>query len=221
MAWPGRERLTGLLRGPPPALPAWLDRIAEAWAATAPRPRIVIAGLTVALAVAAGEARVLAAEQRWGGPAVDVLVATTDVPAGAVPDLRAVAVPPALVPERPATTPPDDASLALPLPAGAVLTEQHLDPRGPAAGLDPDLRVVPLAVEASWGVTAGGWVDVWVLGVGEQPAELVAERRPVIALDVDDAGATTALVGVAEQEVGPTTTGLAVGRVLLSHAPHP
>lgn len=218
------DSLQGLahrLRGPPVALPRPLDRLADAWAALGPRPRLLIAALAIAVGVAGGEARVIAAEQRWGGPAVEVFVATSDLPAGGVPQVATVTVPPALVPPRASGPPADDAVLALPLPEGSVLTDQHLDPAGPAAGLDPTLRVLPLPVEEGWGVTAGGWVDVWVLGVGDQPAELVAVARPVIALEVEETGKPTALIGVAADEVGPTTTGLALGRVVLAHAPPP
>ncbi|MDQ3537423.1 MAG: hypothetical protein M3415_01285, partial [Actinomycetota bacterium] len=125
------------------------------------------------------------------------------------------AVPPAAV-----TKVPQGAVLAMALPEGAVLTEAHLDRRGPAAGLAEGLRAVPIPSEDGWGVVAGGWVDVWVLGAGDTPAQLVAESRPVLQVNHGDAGGT-ALVGLEVAEVGPTNSGLALGRVLLAHAPPP
>jgi hypothetical protein len=99
-----------------------------------------------------------------------------------------------------------------------VLTAAHLDARGPAAGLSPGSRAVPVPVETSWGVVSGGRVDVWVLGAEGEAARRVARGVPV--LDVADDGSTrTALVGLAEDEVGPATQGLAAGGVLLIHAP--
>jgi hypothetical protein len=104
------------------------------------------------------------------------------------------------------------------VPEGTVLTKAHVASRGPAAGLAAGMRAVPVPTEAGWGVVAGGWVDVWVLGVGEEPARLVARGRPVLQVR-DDAVGLTSLVGVAGHEVEALTTGLALGRVLLAHAP--
>jgi hypothetical protein len=167
------------------------------------------------------EHRVRQAEARWGGEPRRALVAEAALPVGAAPQrLRGVRLPPGAVPDGAVARVPDGAMLALPLPAGAVLTEAHLDPRGPAAGLPGGLRAVPVPVEDGWGVSAGGWVDVWVLGAGEQPAALVASSRPVLEVRGDPAGAT-ALIGLAADEVAGTTAGLALGRVLLTHAPGP
>ncbi|HWB72454.1 MAG TPA: hypothetical protein VG452_09555, partial [Egibacteraceae bacterium] len=65
-----------------------------------------------------------------------------------------------------------------------------------------------------------GWVDVWVLGAGDAPARLVARARPVLQVR-GEGPASTALVGLHVDEVGEATAGLALGRVLLAHAPPP
>ena len=209
------------LAAQPLALPRPLDALAERWAAMPPRARTVAAGLVIAAVVAGGEARVLSAEQSWGGPAVEALVASTDLPAGAAPEVEVVRIPPSLTPPEAVSEVADDARLAVPLPEGGVLTASHLDARGPGATLDPGVRAVPVPVEAGWGVVAGAWVDVWVIGVGDQPAERVASGAAVLALDVDDAGRATALVAIDDDAVASTTTGLALGRVVLAHSPTP
>ncbi len=209
------------LRGPLPILPRPLDAVNERWATLSSRTRLLAAVAALALAVGLAEARVQIAEARWGGTPVDVLVATSDLGPGADLAVRGVTFPPGATPPGAVTTAPAGATLALALPEGAVLTEAHLDPAGPAAGLGDDVRVVPFPVESGWGVTAGGWVDVWVLGLDDVPATEVARARPVLKLTADDAGRATALVGLDVEEVGPATAGIAAGRVLLAHAPAP
>lgn len=216
-------RLRAALHGPYPVLPRPLDAASERWSSLRPRVRVLVVLLAAAVAAAGVQARVTAAEHRWGGAPVRVLVATGDLPVGApVADLRRVALPPEAVPAAALTElPPDGAVLALALPEGAVLTASHLDPRGPAAGLDEGQRAVPVPIQDGWHVTAGGWVDVWVLGSGEEPATLVARSRPVLEVR-EDGSAPTALVALdGDTEVGPATTGLALGRLLLAHAPSP
>jgi hypothetical protein len=177
--------------------------------------------LAVTLAAAGVHARVEAADARWGGTPVDVYVAAADAPVGTVAPLRPMTLPPAAVPADAIIDEPPDRALSVALPEGAVLTETHLDERGPAAGLDPDLRAVPIPVEEGWGVTAGGWVDVWVLAGSDDPATLVARSRPVLALR-DEGASASALVGLdRDREVESVTSGLALGTVLLAHAPPP
>lgn len=212
-----------LLHGPYPSLPRPVDVLCERWAGLRPRVRALLA-IGAALAVAAGvQARVHAADTRWGGAPVAAWVATADLPVGGAPEaLHQVELPPTVMPPEAVAGPIDPgAVLSLALPEGAVLTEAHLDARGPAAGLPGRLRVVPVPVEQGWGVTAGGWVDVWVLGAGEDPATLVARSRPVV--DVRETpSATIALLGLDHAtEVADATTGLALGQVLLAHAPPP
>lgn len=182
---------------------------------------LVIIGAVVALAVSV-QARVQRAEHRWGGAPVRAYMAVDDLPVGAAADdLRPVTLPPAAVPPTAVTEQVSpDAVLALALPAGAVLTAAHLDPRGPAAGLAEHLRVLPVPVEPGWAITAGAWVDVWLLGTGEQPATLAARSRPVLDVREDDSS-RTALVGLDREEIAAVTSGLALGHVLLAHAPAP
>lgn len=216
-------RLRRALHGPYPSMPRPLDAASERWSALRPRVRILVAVIAVTALAGAVGARVRAAEHRWGGAPVPVLVATEDLPVGAtVTAVRRVALPPAVVPVTAVTQPPPaDAVLALALPEGAVLTTAHLDPRGPAAGLDAHLRAVPVAVQEGWVVTPGGWVDVWVLAAGDEPATLVARSRPVLEVRTEGTS-TTALVGLdGDEEVGAATEGLALGRLLLAHAPAP
>lgn len=208
------------LDGPYPVLPRPLDALSERWAALPPRVRLAVAGLVVVAMAVAVQVRVQRAEQRWGGAAVPALVAARDLAVGAPPDaLRRVQLPPAAVPPGAVTGVPTDAVLAQALPEGAVLTGAHLDPRGPAAGLPPGHRALPVPVQEGWGILAGAWVDVWVLA-GETPAHRVATSRNVLEVRTDGSG-VTALVGLAQDEVAATSEGLAAGSVLLSHAPAP
>lgn len=205
--------------GPYPRLPRPLDTLSDRWVGLRPRARALVGVLVVVSLALSVSARIERAERRWGGAPVRVLVAVEDLPAGtAEPALTSLELPPAAVPPQPLTRFPDDATLALAAPEGTVLTQAHLDPRGPAAGLSAGLRAVPIPVEPGWGVTAGGRVDVWVLGAEAEPAQQVASSALVVEVS-DDGTSATALVGLAEDEVGPTTAGLALGRVLLTHAP--
>lgn len=215
-------RLPHLLSGPHAALPRPLDALSDRWASLRPRVRVLIAVATLLMVAAGLHLRVQAAESRWGGTPVSVLVADDDLAVGAPAEgARRVTRPPEAVPPAAVAEAPEGAVLALAAPEGAVLTEAHLAARGPAAGLEADLRAVPVPVEDAWAVTAGGWVDVWVLGTGAEPATLVASARPVLELREDGTGAT-ALVGLhRDDEVGPVTAGLAMGKVLLAHAPPP
>lgn len=214
-------RLAGLVRGPALALPRPLDAVSERWARVPPRMRGLLLLLLLCAGAAWSQGRIQAAETRWGGAPVTVLRATTDLAVGAtVEGLERVRLPPAAVPPRAALDAPDGAVLALALPEGAVLTDSHLDARGPAAGLPRSLRAVPVPVEPGWRVTPGGWVDVWVLGAGSEPSRLVARSRAVLQVR-QDGSAVAALLALAVDEVGPATEGLALGRVLLAHAPPP
>ena len=168
--------------------------------------------------VAIGEARIAHVRNQWGGPPRRALVAIEAGAVGQTPKVRAVSLPPALVPPDAPQQVDDDATLAFALPGGAVLTRGHLSARGPAAGLTSDLRVVPIPVDAGWDVHAGGWVDVWALSSPDGSVR-IAQRRPVLAVLSTDGDPPSALVGLAEPEVAAAVRGLANGEVLLTHAP--
>lgn len=215
------RRFEALLRGPHVRLPRPLDACSDWWSGRPPRVRMLTGALLVVAALLALDARGRAVDARWGGAPRPVLVAARPLAVGdPVSDLRTERLPPAAVPRGAVDGVRGNAVLALALPEGAVLTRGHLDERGPAAGLPDGMRAVPVPSERGWGLVEGGWVDVWTLGTGDEPSHLVAQRRPV--LDVrDDTTGLTSLIGLAEDEVGAVTSGLALGTVLLTHAPAP
>jgi hypothetical protein len=223
---PRAPRLRRLATGPSPTWPRPVDALAERWARLPPRLRLamIMAGLLVA--ATAGHMQVEAAQSRWGGDPVAVLTATERLPLGArVADgVRRTHLPPRAVPAGAVSEVDDDAVLAAPLARGAVLTDLHLDEAGPAAGLDDDLRVVPVAVREGWGVEAGGWVDVWVEGTNGAGGTAgaggpVATSRPVLQVR-GDGTRPTALIGLHVDEVAAVA---AADRdaVRLTHAPPP
>jgi Flp pilus assembly protein CpaB len=214
-------RLRSLLDGPRPALPRPLDAAAEGWAGLPPRLRLAAFVLALIALVGAMQARISHVEARWGGPPVDVLVAGEELHAGTAPaHLRRVQLPPAAVPPHALREAPAGEVLTTTLPEGAVLTRGHLHPRGPAAALGSDRRAVPIPVEDTWGVAPGGWVDLWMLGGDGRPASRIATGRRVLEVS-GDAHEATALVELHVDEVGPAGAGLALGRLLLAHAPAP
>lgn len=216
-----KRRLDDLLHGPHLTLPRPVDAISERWSGLAPRMRMVAAGLLVVGAVLGLDARSRAVDDRWGGTPRSVLVATADLEVGdPLTAVTAAELPPAAVPPGALASVGRDAVLSLALPRGAVVTRAHVDRRGAAVGLDEGMRAVPIPTEPGWGVVEGGWVDVWTLGTGDAASELVASGRPVVDV-VRDAAGLTSLVGLAEDEVAAVTSGLALGRVLLAHAPGP
>ena len=215
------RRLDDLLRGPHPRLPRPLDALSEWWSSRAPRVRTVLGALLVIGLLLGLDARTRAVDARWGGEPRTVLVATQDLKVGdALTEVRTARMPPAVVPPGAVAAVDRSAVLALAVPRGAVITGKHVDPRGAAVGLNDGMRAVPIPTEPGWGVVAGGWVDVWTLGTGDEPAELVARSRPVVQVRQDPSGLTS-LVGLADREVSAVTSGLALGRVLLAHAPPP
>lgn len=213
-----RQRLTDLLDGPHLRLPRPLDAVSEWWSCLRPRMRMVVALLLAVSVLLLIDARVRAADARWGGRPVEVLVATRDLPPGESPRaLRRTRYPPDVVPPGAVAEVREDAVLAFALPTGSVLTRRHLDARGPAAGLAAGLQAVPVPAEPGWGLVTGGHVDVWVLAAGEEPAARVAASRPVVHVR-EDQGGLTALVGLRSSEAQAVTSGLALGRILLTHA---
>lgn len=212
------------LRGPSPALPRWLDRTAAAWADLDGRSRFAVRTIAVVVAFVLAANWSTGVRNQWGGAPVSVWVASATLSPGELPTgLISQRMPPTVIPAD-AVFEVSDQPLAFVLPEGAILTSRHLQPRGPAAGLRPGIRAVPIPVEAGWGVQAGGWVDVWVLGSSDGAADLVAKRCAVLAVSAANtasSGSLSALVAIPEQAVAATARGLALGRVLLAHAPPP
>lgn len=214
---PARTARTRRLQGPPLALPPALDRCSEQWWRLPARARALLVLLAVTTLVAGGEVRVAQVRDRWGGPPRRALIAVDDGTVGQAPRVRPVRLPPALVPPDAPQHVDDRARLAFALPEGSVLTRGHLSPRGPAAGLPPDLRVVPVPVDPGWDVRSGGWVDVWALASAGRSTR-IAQRRPVVAVLSEDDD-PSALVALATGEVAAVMGGLAEGQILLTHAP--
>lgn len=213
--------LRNIIKGPALPLPASIDLMCERWARLPPRLRALCLALLALLLGLVVARHVASVEARWGGAPVTVLRSTRDMPVGsAVRGLDPVALPAAAVPARAVRQVPPGAVLSMALPAGSVLTGTHLDPNGPASGLGPEARAVPIPVEGGWRVEPGGWVDVWVLGAGEEPSRLVARSRAVLQVR-DDQGKATVLVALHSNEVAGVASGLALGTVLLTHAPPP
>jgi len=212
-----RVTLSRRLQGPPVALPAALDRCSEQWRRLPPRGRMAVGVLAFAVVLVGCELRIAQARDRWDGPPRRALIAVQDSAVGQPPQVRAVRLPPAMVPPDAPQQVGDDARLAFALPRGAVLTRGHLSARGPAAGLPSDLRVVPIPADPGWDIRAGGWVDVWALASSGQSTQ-IARRRPVVAMTADD-DEPSALVGLAPGEVAAAVRGLADGQILLTHAP--
>jgi hypothetical protein len=206
------------LDGPMPALPRPLDRLADRWARVPPRTRLALGVLVVVLASWSHAARLDAAQARWGGPGDRVWRAVTTIPAGRDParSLEPVRLPDAALPAGAVTGPvPRGAVLAITLVEGAVLTRTHLSPAGPAAGLAPDERLLPVPVEASWGIQAGALVDVWAAADDRGDPRPIASARPVVAVR-EDRGRVVALVSLPADDVAAATAGLSRGGVLLT-----
>lgn len=210
--------MRSLLHGPPPPLPRVLDAAAEGWAGMGSRSRALLVGSLVVALLAVYAVQLVAVDRRWGGPPVPVWRVVADQTAGEIPDAEQVHLPPLAVPDGALARPPGERALAVPVVAGTVLTEAHLDPRGPAARLPPDQRILPVPVEPGWQVVPGGLVDVWVLSGREAAAELVAAGRPVLAV-TNDSGQPVALVALHAGDMAAATAGLATGRLVLAHAP--
>lgn len=211
------SRLRRHLDGPPFALPGALDRWSERWWRLTPRRRALLAGVIVLGALLAANAWVDHVQRRWGGPARRALVAVDHTVVGERPHLRAVLLPPAMVPPDAPQRVDGEQRLALALPRGAVLTRAHLSPRGAAVGLDAHLRAVALPVPAGLELRPGSTVDVWVLRPDPGGSRLVARGRPVLRVGEDDE--SVALVGLSTPEVAAAMRGLAGDAVVLTQAP--
>lgn len=197
------------LTGPPPALPAALDRMLERWWWLAPRQRAAV--LAVALALVAGGSVAQVARSPYGPP-VAVVVAARDLPAGATA-LGATATarrPAGLVPSDAVATVPADATLTLGVVAGTVLTARHLQPGGPLAGLTAGAAAIAVPLDGIPGLLPGRRVD------------LVATRADgggiVLATDARVLSADGDLVWLAVPRAAAPDVAAAAARGLLSAA---
>lgn len=150
--------LRSRLDGPPPALPALLDRAAERWWMARPRTRVALVVLGLVLLVAGGVARAATSPH---GPPVPVLVATRDLPVGhqlAPDDLRRTMWPRDLVPAGAAGE--LSGTVVGALPAGAIATDRHVAVNGVTAALPSGQAAVPVPAEALPALPAGTRLDV-------------------------------------------------------------
>jgi len=204
LRWPGGS-------GPPPALPDLLDRALERWWRLPPRVRA--AAVVAVLLLLAGTAVARVARSPWGPPVL-VAVATRDLPVGAtLGGAVATARRPASLLPADAAVPggiPDDATLAIGVVAGTVLTERHLRPGGPLADLRPGLAAVGVPVEALPGAAAGRLVDLVVTRTDGGGVVVAADVR---VLSVDGELAWLAVPRAAAPDVAA-----AAGRGLLTAA---
>ena len=175
-AWPGVD-------GPPPTLPAVVDGALERWWALPPRVRAAAALAALLLVATGGVVRVARSPY---GPPIPVAVAGRDLPVGATVAGAAATErrPAGLVPLDAVAEVPDDATLAMGVVAGTVLTSRHLRPGGPLADLPAGAAAVAVPAEAVPGATPGRRVDVIVTRADGGGAVAAADAR-VLATDDD------------------------------------
>ncbi len=169
--------------GPPPVLPVAVDRALERWWRLPPRMR---AAAVIALLVVVAAGAVLRVARSPYGPPVPVVVAVRDLAVGA-------AVAGAVAPEhRPAdhvpsdavATVPPDATLAMGVVSGTVLTARHLRPGGPLADLAAGSAAVAVPVDIVPGAVPGLRVDL-VATLGDGSGAVVAADARVLAVTGD------------------------------------
>lgn len=205
---PGASRAPRLA-GPPPVLPALVDRGLERWWRLPPRGRAV--ALIAILAVVAGGSVARVAQSPYGPP-VTVIVAARDLPVGAtaagatLPARR----PAGLVPSDAITAVPADATLTLGVVTGTVLTSRHLQQGGPLAGLTAGSAGIAVPLDALPGLLPGRRVDLVATRADGGGVVLATDVR-VLGTDGDRAWLAV------PREAAPDVTA-AVARGLLSVA---
>lgn len=213
---PGHPKLTNglrsLARGPLPPLPEVLDGAAERWFAAAPRARLVIGLLAVALFVfVTGK---VAGGSPWREETA-VLVAARELPAGHT------LAPGDLVPtSRPVRSLPDGtvdvgirwvgAATAGPLPAGAVVAAAHLAEGGLTDLVGPGRVAVAVPAELLPPLDAGRDVDL-VGGDGQRGGEPLARDARVLATDGGHVW-----IEVARADAGAVAAAVAWGRITVA-----
>lgn len=186
-------RLRRLVEGRPPALPGVLDDLAERWASLPARARLAVGvGAALVLLVLSGAG---AARSPWG-PAVEILVATRDLPAGHVlthEDLERASWPAALAPSTPVET--TGRTLTVGLPAGTPVTADHLGDGGLSGQLHQAEAAFPLSLEGGAMLRPGQIVDLVAGDAGGGGLRLSSAARVLavdggttwVAVDRDDA----------------------------------
>lgn len=214
---PPRRRLADRLRthGAPFALPPLLDAFAERWAGLPPRVRtiVLLAAALAALAVAGRGA----ATSPWGPP-VQVVVATTDLPAGrvlTVDDLVEADWPRALVPPAASDRLEElvGRSLGAPVVAGSPVSSTHVAEGGLAAGLPPGHAAVALPAPEGVTLRSGQHIDL-LAGDGDRGGVRLASTATVVAADE-----TTVWVGVRREDAAAVAGALAWGEVTVALLP--
>jgi pilus assembly protein CpaB len=173
------------LDGPPLALPATLDLLAERWRATRPRVRLAVHLAGIALVLLAGVAHAAASPY---GPPVAVWVTTRDLTFGEPLDptaVRRTSWPRDLVPAG-ALRELDDAGpgrLQAPLPRGTVITDRHLGDGGVAAALPEGTAAVALPSGSLPPLPLGARIDVVGVDLDGRGVRLAED---VVVLGVDE-----------------------------------
>lgn len=174
----------------PFVLPAVLDRLSDTWWSLPPRLRVALGVVAAVAIVAAAGVRGLAAPH---GPERDVWVAEEALPAGTTlddhPALVRTSRPDQLVPRHPADAP--TGRLTGPLPAGAVLAEEHLAEAGIGDLAGPDRVAVPVPPDALPPVALHDRLRIIVTGP-DGSGRVVADDAEVLALDEDATWLATA-----------------------------
>jgi hypothetical protein len=151
-------RTRGHLDGPPFALPAMLDALAERWWRTRPRTRTGLSLGAVVLLVMAGVTHAAASPY---GPPTAVWIADRDLTIGTVltaDALHRASWPRDLVPDGALQEP--IGTLVAPLPRGAVVSDLHVGEGGVAASLPVGYAAVALPPESLPELAPGTRIDL-------------------------------------------------------------
>jgi Flp pilus assembly protein CpaB len=182
----GAPRTLRWFPGPPLRLPAVADRLVEGWWLLTPRAR---SALTVAAVLAALSAVLLRVILSPYGPPVTVLVANSDLPAGAIArsiDVTTTRWPQALLPTAPPATREDlvGARLTMGVTAGTVLTVRHVRDDGPLADLATGSAAVPIPTGTLRGAQSGVRLDL-ITVAGDGTGRTIARDVRVLTVEGD------------------------------------
>ncbi len=203
--------LTKLLDGPPVALPRALDRLHERWWAARPRTRAVVVTSTIAVVLLAGFAHLASSPF---GPPTSVIVADRELRVGERVEhgaLRRTGWPSDLVPAGAMTgVHPSELTgrtVQAPVPAGGLVTDNHLGTTG-VAGLLADGQVaVAIPAELLAAIATGVQVDLISRDINGLALELA---RHATVIDQDD---TSVWVAVDEPVAAAVAAAAASGTI--------